>query len=268
MSEYPTGAVANVELQKSHDAFVRAVEPSYVIMKITHARRLLKRGTDFTEHYPDSVNVITTTTVTDNQLNLIGWERDDDHLTENTYSELDIIKETKPDYHIPSDYSVYDDMTLEEQQEAVAYCIEGTKWFYERIEEEGLDVDLIPLMKGRNRNQREAFYEMYDDLGVDYVSYYATQYFTGGAGANIKDLRSDVDKLATEYDCDIFLLGLLGAKTLATMNTSVVAGSGLNQWRKACTPRTSSDSEMISEWENIQEKTTEALNTDPFEEDS
>lgn len=262
MVEYPRGAVANVERQQSHLNFVEAVEPEYVVMRITHARRLMKDDLTFAEYYPESVDVITTTTVPDNKLNLLGWNRDDEDLER--YSEIDILEQTEPDYHVPTDYTIYEEMDADEQAEAVQYCVEGTRYMYEETED--MDLTLLPLVKGRERSHREEFYDLYDEIGVDYVSFYATQYYTGGRGVQQNDLVADVEKVAAEYDPEMFVMGALSPRVLREFPTNVVAASGFNQWRKRCEPRDSSPEEMRAAYGALVEEVDQALAHNPYEE--
>jgi len=261
MPDYPRGAVANVERQQAHARFVRAVEPDHVVMRITHARRLMQDDTTFAEYYPDSVDVITTTTVPDNKLNLLGWNRDDEDLER--YSELDILRAVEPDYHVPTDYTIYEEMDAAEQREAVQYCVEGTRYMHEQTED--MDLTLLPLVKGRTREHREQFYDLFDDLGVEYVSFYATQYYTGGRGVQQNDLVADVEKVTAEYDPELFVMGALSPRTLRRFPTNVVAASGLNQWRKRCAPRDSTPEEMQTAYQALSEEVDQALARNPYE---
>jgi hypothetical protein len=261
MVEYPRGAVANVERQQSHLRFVEAVEPDTVVMRITHARRLMKDDLTFAEYYPDGVDVITTTTVPDNKLNLLGWNREDEDLAR--YSELDILRAVEPDYHVPTDYTIYEEMSAEEQAEAVQYCVEGTRYMYEETAD--MDLTLLPLVKGRSRDQRERFYELYDELDVDYVSFYATQYYTGGRGVQQNDLVADVEKVAVEYDPELFVMGALSPRVLREFPKNVVAASGFNQWRTRCEPRDSTPEEMRAAYDGLVDEVEDAIARNPYE---
>ncbi len=262
MPEYPRGAVANVERQQAHARFVREVEPDYVVMRITHARRLMKDDTTFGEYYPDSVDVVTTTTVPDNKLNLLGWNRDDEDLQR--YSELDIVRAVEPDFHVPTDYSIYEQMDEDEQLESLRSYVEGVRYMAEQTADS--DLELLPLVKGRTRERRETVYDLFDELDTDYVSFYATPYYTGGRGLKQGDLVADVEKVAVEYDADLFVMGALSPRTLRRFPTDVVAASGLNQWRKRCTPRESTPEKMRTAYQALSEEVDQALAHNPYEE--
>jgi len=255
---FPEGAIARVEHQKAHDHFVREVKPDYVMMKITHARRLMKNGSSFPEHYPDDVEVITTTTVADDKLNLIGWERDEEELK--GFSELDIVKETQPDYHIPTDYSIYETMNEADQLEAAQLCAAGTRWMAEQTED--MDVTIIPQIKGRTKKQRRIFYDVMDDLETDYASFYATPYFTA-RGEKMNDLAGDIEKIAVEKDPRIMTIGAMSPLKARKFPTNVVAVSGQYQWRTKCEPRSKTPDEMRDAYAALEEDIHEALAHNP-----
>jgi hypothetical protein len=123
----------------------------------------------------------------------------------------------------------------------------------------------LPLVKGRSRDQRERFYDLYDDLGVDYVSFYATQYYTGGRGVQQNDLVADVEKVAVEYDPELFVMGALSPRALREFPTNVVAASGFNQWRKRCKPRESTPEEMRTAYAELVEEVEAAIAHNPYE---
>lgn len=264
MPEFPRGMVLRLERQKSHTQLVRNTDPKCVMMKITHARRIMKDGLTFSDLYGDDVSVITTSTVADRKLNLIGWERDAEDLK--GYSEFDIIRETEPDFHIPTDNTIYEDMDEAEQREAVQFCIEGTYYMFDRVAEEGLDTTLIPLVKGRTKEQRQMFYDMLDDLGRDYAAFYATQYYTGGYGVKAGDLISDIEKISFEHDPELLTVGALSPHHLGKMPTNVVAGSGQNQWRKRVNLRGGFPEEQRRALSGLRMEVEEALAINPYEE--
>lgn len=259
MRKFPRGAVANVERQQSHRDFVQAAKPEYVIMRITHARRLMDDGMTFDDYYPESVNVITTTTVPDNKLELLAWEREEEELKK--FSEIDIVREVQPDYHIPTDYSLYRGMTEEEQFNAVQQCVRGTRWMYENTED--MDVTLIPLIKGLTKDQRQLFYELYDEVGVDYAAFYATQYFTSDTDVQYKELYGDLEQIKAESDIDLFVMGAFSPQLLRRLPNNVVAASGQRQWRESCNPRNNDANSIREEWNALAEEINDALSHNP-----
>lgn len=246
--DYPTGMIPRVEAQQSHQSFVRAVEPDTIMMKITHARRLMRNDESFDSYFYPGVDVITTTTINDTQLNLLPWDQ-----------EWDIIQEMEPAYHIPTDYSDYSTQPLEERRENVRKCMEGTVWMHEQIKEAGLDTQVVPLLKGMEREERELCYAVYDEVGFEYAALYATRYFTGGAGNNIRLLEEDVEMISEETDANLLLIGLLSPNYLRRMSENVVAGAGHKQWLEAVEPRENDAESMQAAYADVREEIDEAV---------
>lgn len=246
--DYPTGMIPRVEAQQSHQEFVRAVEPDVVMMKITHARRLMRNGESFDSYFYPGVDVVTTTTINDTQLNLLPWDQ-----------EWEIIREMEPAYHIPTDYSDYESQPLEERRENVRKCMEGTVWMHEQIEDADLDTRIVPLLKGMEPEERELCYAVYDEIDADYAALYATRYFTGGAGNNITLLEEDVGTISDESDVDLLLIGLLSANYLRRLSGNVVAGAGHKQWLEAVKPRKHDAGEMQSAYRDVCEEIEDAV---------
>ncbi len=245
---HPLGAIPRVEAQKSHREFVQAAEPDCVMMKITHARRLMRREESFDSYFYPGVDVITTTTINDTQLNLLPW----DH-------EWEVIEEMEPTYHIPTDYSDYTSQPPDEREANIRKCMEGTVWMHRRIEEEGLDTEIVPLIKGITEDERRICYEVCNRLDRECAALYATRYFTAGAGNNINSLVSDVETIDSESDVGVFLIGLLSPNYLQRLPESVVAAAGQKQWRENIKPRNSTEEEIKETYDEIWAEINEAL---------
>ncbi|PSQ42297.1 hypothetical protein BRD17_09060 [Halobacteriales archaeon SW_7_68_16] len=257
MAEYPRGTIARVEAQSSHREFVRAAEPEYVMLKLNHARRIVKRDMTAAEFFGEEPTVIVTSTINDTTLNLMPWEH-----------EWEYVREFRPDYHIPTDFSIYESQEPEERRENVRECMAGTLWMRERIVDHGLDVDLIPLVKGLEPEEREICYGVFRDAGFDCAAFYGTQYFTGDSGAQITQLEQDVRDIDRESDVDVLLIGLMSATYLERMPPNVVAAAGQNQWRKRINLRDDDPEEMHAAYADLADQVDEALSvseslTDP-----
>lgn len=257
----PTGLIPAVEAQWSHSEFVDAVVPDTVVLKINHARRLLKRGEDAASYFPAGTDVITTTTISDEQLALISWD-----------TEYEIVEQFAPDYHIPADESVYLIDDPDQRTENIIECMHGTLSIARRFDENDVETEVIPLIKGLSPVERAMCYETLDDnsAGItgEYVAYYATQYYTGGQGARTGELVSDINAIAEEYDPSILLLGALAPSALERMPTNVIAASGQNAWRKRTTPRTQSPAEIREVFADLTADVEAALATEPSEDES
>lgn len=251
---YPVGPIARSEAQWSHREFVNGVQPDYVMINIIHARQLKKRGETLESYFGDDVETIITTTVSDNKLNLITWE-----------DELEIVKAVEPDYHIPTDYSIYESFPEQQQIDCLVACLDGTRWMYEQLED--TDVTVIPLIKGKTPAQRQLSYDLMNELGINYCAFYASRYFTGKYGNRITDLVADVEKVASEFNPDIMLIGLLSPKYISKFPSNVVAVAGQKQWRIRAKPRDQTEDEMKEEWRGLTWEVEKALTYNPYTEE-
>lgn len=249
--DYPTGVVPKVEHQWSHREFVRAVKPDAVMTDIVSARQIVKRGETADSYFGEDVDVVVTTTVPDEKLRLIDWER-----------ERDIVREFEPAYHVPTDYSIYDHHSAEERRETLAKMREGTLWMRDELME--TDTRVIPQIKGFNLNDRKETYRAVDEVGSEYACYYATQYFTGGNGIRINDLVADLGQIEAETNgrFNLLVIGLLSPRYLSRVGEAVVAGCGQNQWRKRVAPRENTDAEMQAAYGELVEAAEAALDGD------
>jgi hypothetical protein len=250
---FPTGALPRVQPYRAAHTFLDAAEPATALINYTDARRLLKRDETARTWFPDATTVITTTTVSDDELNLISWER-----------ELERVLAFEPDYHIPTDYSTYEDQDDADRLSNVINCMEGTLWMQRELRDAGAETQIIPLVKGMTELERQACYRVLDGEGFsDLCAFYATQYFTSGNGIQIDELVEDVRTLAREQDRDILLIGLLSANYLRRMPTQVVVAAGQNAWRKPMSPTTTSDEEICQQWHEIVTEVEAALAHEP-----
>lgn len=238
-----------VEVQRTHHTFLHAAQPRAALLKLTHARRLIKR--DELDWLPQNTALITTSTVNDNSLAHIDWE-----------TELEIIQTLQPAYHIPTDYSLYDDMTLRERRTAIKNCMNGTRWIADQLTTTTPSTTLLPLLKGKTRNERTLCYDALDELNCDTAAFYATQYFTSGQGNNINALIERLTTIQHEQPTlSIFLIGLLAPSYLERLPSNVTAVSGQNQWRSRVTPTTMTNREIETTWQSLINTLTHALNT-------
>ncbi len=237
----PTGGIPRVEAQRSHKEFVQAAEPDCVMMKITHARRLMRNGESFDSYFYDGIDVITTTTINDTQLNLLPWE-----------NEWEIVREMEPTYHIPTDYSDYTSQPLEERKENIRKCMEGTVWMHRQIKNDrNVDTEVLPLVKGITKEERQICYEVCDALERPCGALYATRYFTAGAGNNINALIDDIGEINRESDINLFVIGLLSPRYLKRLPENVVSAAGQKQWRTNIKPRKSTTTEIKETYDDI-----------------
>jgi hypothetical protein len=252
---YPRGPIPSVEPYHSYSAFLQAAEPQYALLKYTDMRKLLKRGETADSYFPEATDVITTTTIRDTQLNLVSWER-----------ELERVLAFNPAFHIPADYSTYENQDLADRSRNVLHCMEGLLWMQRQLRHEAADTQLIPLVKGTTPQERAVCYEIFERAGFeDYCAFYGTQYFSGGAGIRIDELVADVTAVATEQDRDIFLIGLLSPNYLERMPDQVVAAAGQTAWRQYISPTKQEPTEIQDHWTEFTTDVSQALEIDPTE---
>jgi len=254
-----TGAIPTIEAQESHRAFVGAVDPDVILVPFTHARPIANNGESVDEWLPESVDregitVITTMTVSDDDLARISWER-----------EVDVIRRFRPDYHVPADYPVYGDDPPDQRLENCMQCAIGTEWVGDRLPD---DVGIIPLIKGTTPRERRVCERQARYLGAEMIAVYGGQYFGAGGGGGRSRLIEDLEAINRETDCwPTLVIGSLSPWVLKETPKNVVAGTGLNAWRKEVRPRSSTPEEMKAAFGQLCDDVDEALDltADPFE---
>jgi hypothetical protein len=251
----PRGAIPSVEPYHSYSAFLQAAAPEYALLKYTDMRKLLTRGETADSYFPDETAVITTTTIRDTQLNLVSWER-----------ELERVLAFDPAFHIPADYSTYEDQSVADRSRNVLHCMEGLLWMQRQLREHDSDTQLIPLVKGTTPEERAVCYEIFDRAGFnEYCAFYGTQYFSGGAGIRIDELVADLTAVATEQARDIFLIGLLSPNYLDRVPAQVVAAAGQTAWRNHISATNQETAEIHEHWSEFTTAVADALETVPSE---
>jgi hypothetical protein len=252
---YPHGAIPSIEPYHSYSAFLQAAEPEYALLKYTDMRTLVKRGETADSYFPDATDVITTTTIRDTQLNLVSWER-----------ELERVLAFEPAFHIPADYSTYENQEIADRSRNVLHCMEGLLWMQRQLREHDSDTHLIPLVKGVTPDERAVCYEIFNRAGFeDYCAFYGTQYFSGGAGIRIDELVTDLTAVANEQDRAIFLIGLLSPNYLERVPDQIVAAAGQTAWRKHISATKQETAEIQEHWTEFTTAVSDALETAPSE---
>jgi len=211
----PSGVIPRIERQTRHEKFHTGFSGVDTLMlPIDHAERLLRQGLTASSYTDKSV--ITTTTIPDEDLKDFSWK-----------AERDIVEAFQPAYHIPTDYWVYGDMDPEDRIQNVELLMEGTEWMYQQLT--GISTQIIPLVKGYSREERAICYETLKRLGIDYVSFYGSQYF-GRKDGGINALNEDVREIVSEYSpSEMLLIGLQSENYMERLPPEVEAVAG-NRW--------------------------------------
>ena len=217
-SERLKGVIPRIQRQKKHENFFDSFSTvNTVMLPIDHAERLLRQGLTAST-YTDK-QVITTTTIPDKDLKNLDWE-----------AERDIVRIFRPQYHIPTDYWVYGDMTRQDRIHNVESLMDGTEWMYNELN--NYPTKLIPLIKGYSPEERAICYETLNKLGINCVSYYGSQYFGGNSGNGFNKLNEDVRDIVSEYSPkELLLIGLQSENYVGRLPPEVSAVAG-QRWIK------------------------------------
>lgn len=249
------GLVPRLEAQKAHRRFVEVADPLTALVDLIEARKLVKRDETATSFFGPGTAVITTSTISDDDLNLVSWQR-----------ELEIVEAFNPSYHIPTDVATYRDHSPAERRENVSQVMEGTAWMHGQLRDRQDPIELIPLIKGITPAEREICYQTIDALKIKQCTVYGTQYLTGGAG--LTDLQQDVETIAQELDhsvdIPIFLIGLLSPLYLSRMPERVISAAGL-RWLREIEPRSATPAEIEQRYSALEEEIATALGVDAVE---
>lgn len=218
--EYPvTGLVnrAKVPNKNERDAVLSDSSIETVMVSVDAARRLVQHHDETARTYfRDDQTVITTTTMHDDTLRKLEWD-----------TELTLVRRFGPDYHIPTEYSVYQTMSRSQQETAIDNCMEGTAWMAEMLTNHSTDV--LVQAKGWLPWQFERCLPTMQQLETDYVVYYATGY-----KGRVYELRDDLNTLiSTLNPSGILLIGKQSVRFLSRAVPEVVSAAG-GRWRREC----------------------------------
>lgn len=251
------GAIPTIERQQAHRDFLRAAQPPVVLCPIIEARKLANDGLSFADWLPDGlgedIEVITSTTVRDEDLHRLSWEK-----------ELEIIETVEPEYHIPTDYPVYGSDDPSDRQVNCMRCAAGAEWMKNEIEGAAIETTIIPLIKGTTPDERAICERQAAHLGVDMVAFYAGQYFSQAGGGGINRLVEDVGAINIETaTLPTLVIGGLSPRVGEKLPKNVVATAGLRAWREKVQPRSASDTVIQTRFEELRKSVANALNLSP-----
>lgn len=246
------GAVPTIERQTAHKEFVEAADPDTVLFPIIEARKIAHDGLSATEWLPDSTSdttVITSTTVSDDQLARLSWEK-----------EREIVSTFQPDFHIPTDYPVYGDDDPEDREYNCMRCAAGAEWMANELRDTATQI--IPLIKGTTPDERAICEKQAADLDVPMIALYGGQYFTEVGGGR-SALVSAVDAINIETaSFPLLVIGGLSPWVGKELNKNAVATAGLRAWRKEVQPRSATPSKIRERYRTLSRDVATALDLD------
>ena len=241
----PRGPVLLMEKQRAHKQFHRKNSNKLIILiRITTVQTLLNQGETADSWYGDNIEVITTTTVDDEILSELDWEK-----------ELQIIQEFQPNFHIPCDYPIYETQEPEIRRYYLLKSLKGMIWMAGELY--GSKTRIIPLIKGTSPEERNLCYKVFDHIGVEYCTFYGTQYFTASIGFNqlLDDLRTMVSEAP---GLEIMLIGLQSPRMLRQLPPQIVASAG-QRWIREVQLRKVPWSESARLYESMEREVNDAL---------
>jgi hypothetical protein len=208
-----------------------------VMLSIDSVRRLVEHHDETASTYlRDDQTVITTTTTHDEVLKEMDWT-----------TELDLIRRFGPDYHIPTEYSVYQAMPESQQNKAIDDCMEGTEWVAKRLENHATEV--LVQAKGWSRRHFARCRPTMERLETDFVVFYATGYKN-----RVYDLLDDLQALISELQpSGILLIGKQSTRFLSKAPPEVVAAAGGRWWRQSGLAEDGHSSRKHSHWKTTVE---------------
>lgn len=214
-TEWPEGIIPRIQKQVRHQEFVQNnPHLDTVMLGIDDAARLLGKGEIFSSYFCSDIDPITTSTIHDQPLGELRW----------TYEES-VVRAVGSRYHIPTDYWVYGDMEPEARKENIRAMTQGTKWFSHQTAD--TPTQIIPLVSGVTREEREICYRTFEELDVSYCAVYGAQYFGGSMGNGINKLNNYIRDIVSEYPLDgVVLIGLQSADYLHRLPPEIVAAAG------------------------------------------
>lgn len=242
----PRGCIRLIEPQKIHFRVLEATDAeTTIVVRLNDMEPHIEQGRTADTLFPSNVSVITTTTVNDEYLETLNPGR-----------ELSLVRRFEPRFHIPSDYPVYRKTDRLTKADRIKNNLVHTFEIAHALRETRTEV--IPLVKGVNREDWAKYRRVFSEFGVDFCARYVAQYFTGGLGPTelVNDVRSMVCELP---DTELMILGLLSPRLLQKLPPEVAAASGLNQWLQRITPRQVQMPEATQRYAEFEASVNEAL---------
>lgn len=236
-----SGVVNRVKVPDTNERRVVLTDPSIetIMLPIDCVRRLVNHhGETARRYFRDDQTIITTTTAHDDTLKELDW-----------MEELDIVRRFGPDYHIPTEYSVYESsMSPLEQERAIADCMDGTEWFAKRLENHTTSVLL--QAKGWLPWHYELCRPTMKHLDTDFLVFYAAGY-----QARVYELKADLDALISVLKpSGILLIGKQSTRFLSKAAPEIVAAAGARWRRKSGLVEAEHKPEKHSHWKAEVEK--------------
>lgn len=241
--QFPSGAIARVQVVEAHERFINAAEPAWISLKMHEIRKLLKRDETASSWAPEGSKVITTSTITDSELDGYPLKH-----------EAQLINAFKPALHIGGDISVYSDFPRQRRAELIQEYVENALLLEEATDE----TTIIPLIKGFTPEEREICYRGLEYFDHDYVAYYVSQSYSSSRKNRNREIIADLQHISSCTDANIIILGLLGPQ-LEKFPPNVVASAGFFRWYNRVNLDQDSDTVLGREWEEIQFDTTDRL---------
>lgn len=239
--EYPVmGVVNRVKVPNVNERDAVLSDPSIetVMLSIDSVRRLIHYHEETAgTYFRDNQTVITATTTHDDTLRRLDWT-----------AELDLVRRFGPDYHIPTEYSVYQTMSRSQQTEAIDDCMEGTEWMANMLTNHSTEV--LVQAKGWLPWQFKRCLPTMKKLDTDFIVFYATGYKN-----RVYELKDDLNTLVSEMNpSGILLIGKQSVRFLSKAIPEVVSVAG-GRWRwKSGLVGEGHDPKAHSNWKSSVEK--------------
>jgi hypothetical protein len=267
------GAIPRVEHQQAHRDFLWAVRPPAAMVSIKHVRRILKRGETAETYFPPETDVITTTTHADPKSFRIQFSQ-----------EVALIQAFEPDYHLPWDWPLTNEMS---EDHRIEYCQRVARGAVEMdrvlgghydsddvdhplptpLVSEPVETTIIPLIRGDTPTERAPCEFSVAEVDAPIAAKYGSHYMSRATGGNYPALRESVEEIHEETNGQpIIVIGLLSPSDrygLCDLPDNVVGAAGLNQWISRVSPRESSPDEMRAAYDTFEQEVAEALDVPP-----
>lgn len=235
--------IPQMENQKKHDRFIElAPSLNAVMIKINHARALLNKGIDADDYAGEDRTVITTTTIMDEKLEDLSW-----------IEELNIVEKFNPDYHIAVDCPTYQEHSKGQRMYNLRLYLQGLIWMEENLD----SVNILPLIKGETKDERQLTKQVLDFFDYKYAVFYVTQYLS--VGEKHHKVIGEINRIANEFsDKKILVMGLQAPRYLQKYAVNIVAVSG-QRWRKVADPKEKPEDEVKENFRELSSDIQEAL---------
>ncbi|MFC7164524.1 hypothetical protein [Halospeciosus flavus] len=241
---FPRGIILRYEPTEALNSFLAGnYHVRWVVINFTDAAKIIRDHGSVHAVLEDwQIPIVT---ATDPDIDVYARQRDDIR---------DLLEDIQPAIYIPDAGEVYWKESNQSEEEAKRAQRHGIDFFIERlnfvmsyVEEESLDIGVLPLAKGMYRWHYQRLKDCYERYDFSNYAFYTKQYTNGGN--YIRRLENHIQNLIDVMDAEnIFIIARHGETHLSRLPPQVTGASGIVQFAKNCKVNGSFHEDLFTDW--------------------